>query len=109
MKIALQRRTFLADKTVAQNNNVSGFEQKLPGWDGKSQQAQDSHDASCEGLRCMNETEHLKGRLEQTPDVRAVKVSWAKVLLSDPSYPQESVLNRVADVLSKHIEIPQGE
>lgn len=58
---------------------------------------------------CMNETERLKGRLEQTPEVRVVKVSWAKVLLSDPSYPQDAVLNRVADVLSKHIEIPRGE
>jgi hypothetical protein len=56
-----------------------------------------------------NETEHLKGRLEQVPGIRAVKVSWGKVLLSDPSYPQDAVLNRVADVLSKHIEIPRGE
>jgi hypothetical protein len=56
----------------------------------------------------MDETGDLKGRLEQTPGVRAVKVSWAKVLVSDPSYPQDSVLNRVADVLSKHVENSPG-
>jgi hypothetical protein len=57
----------------------------------------------------MSETEHLKGRLKQTPEVRAVKVTWAKVLLSDPAYPQEAVLSRVADVLSKNIETARGE
>ena len=52
----------------------------------------------------MSETEHLKGRLKQTPDVRAVKVTWAKVLLSDPSYPEDADLSRVADVLSRNID-----
>jgi len=58
---------------------------------------------------CMKEIEHLKGRLEQTPEVRAVKVTWAKVLLSDPSYPQDAALSRVAEVLSKNFETARGE
>jgi hypothetical protein len=57
----------------------------------------------------MKEIEHLKGRLEQTPEVRAVKVTWAKVLLSDPSYPQDAALSRVAEVLSKNFETARGE
>jgi len=57
----------------------------------------------------MKEMEHPTGRLEQTPEVRPIKVAWAKVLLSDPSYPQDTALSRVADVLSKNIETTRGE
>jgi hypothetical protein len=57
----------------------------------------------------MKETEHLKGSLAKIPEARAVKVSWAKVLLSDPSYPQDAALSRVADLMSQHIDIGRGE
>ncbi len=51
---------------------------------------------------CTNEAERLKRSLE-TPDIRADKVARAKALVSEPSYPQDSVLSRVADVLSKNL------
>jgi len=42
----------------------------------------------------------LLAALKQIPEVRADKVARAKELLRDPSYPSDSVLGKVSDILA---------
>lgn len=48
----------------------------------------------------------LARALEDIPAVRADKVAKAKALVTDPSYPNEAALSRVAGVLADHINSP---
>jgi hypothetical protein len=50
------------------------------------------------------DAELLKRALKQVPEVRAERVEEAKILVANPSYPQESVLSGVAELLSRKLE-----
>lgn len=41
--------------------------------------------------------------LENLPDTRADKIAAAKALVQNPSYPDESTLRKVANVLTDHL------
>jgi hypothetical protein len=53
----------------------------------------------------MGDADLLKRASDQVPEVRVERVVEAKILLSDPSYPQESVLSRVAGLLSMKLDL----
>ena len=49
-------------------------------------------------------TQALEQTLKETPTVRPEAVNRAAALLSDPNYPTDEVLNRVATLLSQNIK-----
>lgn len=49
-------------------------------------------------------TQALEQTLKETPTVRPEAVDRAAALLSDPNYPTDEVLNRVATLLSQNIK-----
>jgi hypothetical protein len=51
----------------------------------------------------FNNTEALEQTLKETPTVRPEAVTRAAALMSDPNYPSNEVLDRVATVLSQNI------
>jgi hypothetical protein len=48
---------------------------------------------------------HAEGSAPNASNIRAKAVARAKALVSEPSYPDETVLSRVADVLAKSVEL----
>lgn len=48
-------------------------------------------------------TQALEQTLKETPTIRPGAVEGATALLSDPNYPSDEVLNRVAGVLAQNI------
>lgn len=59
--------------------------------------------AAAASAMSFDNTEALEQTLKQTPTVRPEAVSRAAALLSDPGYPSNEVLDRVATVLSQNI------
>ena len=57
----------------------------------------------------VGDTQFLQRSLQNQSDVRADKVAAAKALVADNSYPQDAVLGRVADILSKNLKVEQAE
>lgn len=53
----------------------------------------------------LSGTDALDKSLQTTPAVRPEKVARAKELLDDPGYPSAAVLNRVADLLTQHLQV----
>ena len=51
----------------------------------------------------MSQSEALNRALEKSPAVRAEKVAQAKALLAGGSYPSDSDLAKVADLLAKNL------
>ena len=51
----------------------------------------------------LSKTDALDAALKSTPDVRAELVARAKLLIQDPGYPSDKVVNQVAGVLAKRI------
>jgi len=59
-----------------------------------------------ESIMPFENTQALEQTLKQAPTVRPEAVDRAAALLSDPNYPSDEVLNRVATVLSQNINGP---
>jgi hypothetical protein len=55
----------------------------------------------------FDNTQALEQTLKQTPTVRPDVVNRAAALLSDPEYPSDEVLDRVANTLVQNISGPQ--
>ncbi|HUA68237.1 MAG TPA: hypothetical protein VMA13_06790 [Candidatus Saccharimonadales bacterium] len=53
-------------------------------------------------------TQALEQTLKETPTVRPDAVSRAAALLSDPNYPSDETLDRVAGVLARNIQNTPG-
>jgi hypothetical protein len=53
-------------------------------------------------------TQALEQTLKETSNVRPEVVAKAAVLLSDPNWPTDESLNRVANVLAQNINAQQG-
>ena len=51
----------------------------------------------------FNNTEVLEQTLKETPTVRPEAVNRAAALLSDPDYPSDEVMDRVATALAQNI------
>jgi hypothetical protein len=51
----------------------------------------------------LSDSAKLTRALKQLPEVRAEKVTRAKVLVQDPSYPSEAILRKVSGILADHI------
>jgi hypothetical protein len=51
----------------------------------------------------FDNTQALEQTLKETPTVRPEAVNRAAALLSDPEYPSNEVMNRVATVLAQNI------
>jgi hypothetical protein len=51
----------------------------------------------------FNNTEALEQTLKETPTVRPEAVNRAAALLSDPDYPSDEVMDRVATALAQNI------
>ena len=52
----------------------------------------------------LTATDSLNHSLEQTPDVRADKVSQAKTMIQDDSYPPELVIRQISALLANNLE-----
>ena len=52
----------------------------------------------------LDSTETLHRLLQETPDVRPEVVARGKALLADPSYPSKETLQRVAELLARHLK-----
>lgn len=59
--------------------------------------------ATAASAMSFDNTEALEQTLKQTPTVRPDAVARATALMSDPNYPSNEVLDRVATVLSQNI------
>lgn len=71
---------------------------------GQSQVRQEPvQSATAASAMSFNNTEALEQKLQETPTVRPEAVARAAALLSDPNYPSDEVMNRVATVLSQNI------
>ncbi|HEY1789937.1 MAG TPA: hypothetical protein VGJ73_17460 [Verrucomicrobiae bacterium] len=51
----------------------------------------------------FDNTQALEQTLKETPTVRPEAINRAAALLSDPGYPSDEVMNRVATVLAQNI------
>jgi hypothetical protein len=56
----------------------------------------------------LTATESLNRSLEQTPEVRAVKVAEAKALIQDGSYPPEVIIRQISALLANKMD-PQND
>ena len=65
--------------------------------------AQSAQSAAAASAMSFDNTQALEQTLKETPTVRPEAISRATALLSDPSYPSNDVLDRVANVLSQNI------
>lgn len=52
----------------------------------------------------FNNTEALEQTLKETPTVRPEAVNRATALLSDPDYPSDEVMDRVANALAQNLD-----
>ena len=52
----------------------------------------------------LSGSEELSQTLKQIPVVRAEQVARAKELVNDPSYPSDSMLDKVSGLLADHIQ-----
>ena len=50
------------------------------------------------------ESVKLLQALKEVPATRADKIAQAKALIQDPSYPNDSILRQVANVLTDHLK-----
>lgn len=54
-------------------------------------------------------TQQLNQTLAKVPEVRSEKVAQARQLISDPSYPSEAQLGKIANLLADNIQPPNSQ